>query len=168
MLDTPRLVNAIGTQHTLVLSPLAVTWGLVVDSGEELKLVQWHLLRLDAQLVVQFPLRCALHTQDSCIQLRASLSRDAQRMGAAGIGPHVGEGNLLGGALLQEQALIGIEQENGKGTMKEVLVDVAHQVACSTGSSLAWFLTAGRGPPLPLLAEVFGNDCKGKAHRSSC
>lgn len=121
-----------------MLTPLAITRRLVVDSGEELKLVQRHLLRLDTQLMVQFPLRSTLHTNDSSVQLRASLSGDSQRVRAAGIGPHVGEGNFFGGALLQEQALVGIEQEYGKRTVEETFVDVCHQVACTERSSLAW------------------------------
>lgn len=117
-----------------MFTPLPIAGGLVVDSGEKLELVQWHLLGLDAQLVVQFPLRSALHTQDCSVQFRTSLSGNSQRVGAAGIGPHVGEGDLLGGALLQEQTLVGIEQENGKGTVKETLVNVGHQVAYTARS----------------------------------
>lgn len=145
MLDTPRLTMSSIAQHTFVLTPRAITRGLVVNSGEELKLVQRHLLRLDAQLVVQFPLRSALNTQNSSIKLCTSLSRDTQWVGTAGVGPHVGEGNLLGGALLQKQTLVGVEQENGKGTVEETLVDVGHQVACTECLSSASPLAIGHG-----------------------
>lgn len=123
---------ASGTKLTLVLTPLAITRRLVVNSGEELKLVQRHLLRLDAQLMVQFPLRSTLHTNYSSVQLRASFSGNSQWVGAAGVGPHVGEGDFLGGALLQEQAFVGVEQEYGKRTVEETFVDVGHQVACTS------------------------------------
>lgn len=105
-----------------------------MDSGEEFKLVQGHLLGLDAQLVVQLPLRCTLHPKNGGVQLGASLSRDPKRVGAAGVRPHVGEGDLLGGALLQQQALVGVEEEDRKGTVKKALVDVGHQVACAVSS----------------------------------
>lgn len=51
-------------------------------------------------------------------------------MGAAGVGPHVGEGDLLGGALLKEQFVLIVEEEDGKGTVEEALVDVGHEMAC--------------------------------------
>lgn len=109
-----------------MLSPLAIARGLVVDSGEELEFIQGHLLGLDAQLVVQLALRGALHTQDCSVQFRPSLARDAQGVRAAGVGPHVGEGDFLGGTLLKQQALVGIEQEDGEGTVEKALINVCH------------------------------------------
>lgn len=144
MLDNTSLF-AVDRRHTLVFTPLAITRSLVVNSGEEFKLVQGHLLGLDAQLVAQLPLRRALHSNNGGIQLGASLSRNPKRVGAAGVGPHVGEGNLLGGALLQQQALVGVEEEDGKGTVKKTLVDVGHQVACTMSSRLA--LASGPAAP---------------------
>jgi len=112
-----------------MLTPLSITGGLVVDSGEELKLVQGHLLGLDAQLVIQLPLRSTLYTQNGRIKLRTGLTGDSKRVRAAGVGPHVGEGDLLAGALLQKEALVGVEQKNGEGTVQETLFNVGHQVA---------------------------------------
>ena len=112
-----------------MLTPLAITRGLVVDAGEELEFLQRYLLRLDSQLVVQFPLRRALHPQDSRIQLSTSLTRNSKRVGAASVGPHIGEGDLLGGALLQQETVVGVEQEDRECTVEETLVDVGHQVA---------------------------------------
>lgn len=113
-----------------MLSPLSVAWSFVVDSGEELELLDWYLFGLNSELVVQFPLRSTFHAHDSGVKFSASLSGDSQGVGAAGVGPHVREGDLLAGALLEQEALVGIEQENGKGAMKESLIDVGHQMAC--------------------------------------
>ena len=117
-----------------MFAPFAIARGLVVDPREELELVDGHLLRLDAQLVVQFPLRGALHAQHSGVQLRAGLARHTQRVRAASVRPHVREGDLFGGALLQKQALVGIEEENGEGAVEETAVDVGHQMACGRRS----------------------------------
>jgi hypothetical protein len=35
---------------------------------------------------------------------------------------------------LQKQALVGIEEENGEGTVEETAVDVGHQMACGRRS----------------------------------
>mgnify|MGYP007054562521 CR=1 FL=1 len=117
-------------QHTFVLSPLAVARRLVVYPGQEVELVQRHLLRLDAQLVVQLALRGPLDAQDRGVELRAGLPRDTQRVRTAGVGPQVRESDLLGGALLEQQTLVGVEEEDGEGAVQETLVDVGHQVAC--------------------------------------
>lgn len=47
-------------------------------------------------------------------------------MGAACIGPHIWKGNLLGGTLLEEKSIGGVEEEDGKGAVKEAGVDVGH------------------------------------------
>lgn len=39
-------------------------------------------------------------------------------MAAAGVGPHVGEGDLGGGALLQQQLIALVEQEHGEGAVQ--------------------------------------------------
>jgi hypothetical protein len=113
-----------------MLSPLAITGGFVVNPSEKLKLVQWHLLGLDTQLVTELPLSSALHTQYSSIKLGTSLARNSKRVGAAGVGPHVREGDLLGGALLEQKAIVGVEQENRESAMEKTLVNIGHQMAC--------------------------------------
>lgn len=112
-----------------MLSPLAIAGGLVVDSGEEFEVLNGDLLGLDTQLVVELSLRGALYTQYRSIKLCASLTGDAKRVGAASVGPHIGERDFLGGTLLEQQALIRVEQEYGEGTVEETLVNVGHQVA---------------------------------------
>lgn len=99
-----------------------------MDASEELELLDWHLFRLDTQLVVQLPLRRTLHTLNRRIELGTGLTGDSQGVGAAGVGPHIGEGDLLGGALLKQKAVLRVKEENGKGTVEETLVNVGHQV----------------------------------------
>jgi hypothetical protein len=45
---------------------------------------------------------------------------------AAGIRPHVWESDLLGGALLQEEAFLRVEEEDGEGAVEEAAVYVCH------------------------------------------
>lgn len=97
-----------------MLSPLAVTGGLIVDASEELELLKRNLLLLDTQFVVQLALSSALGAGNSIGQRRAGLTRDSQRVRAASVGPHIGEGDLLGGALLEEQLILVVEEEDGK------------------------------------------------------
>lgn len=52
---------------TLVLSPLAVTRRLVVDAGKEMEFVEWDLLCLDPELLVEFSLCRALDPHDSSL-----------------------------------------------------------------------------------------------------
>ncbi len=114
-----------------MLSPLAIARRLVVNPSEEVEVLNRHLLLLDAELVLELPLSRALHALDALGEVRAHLGGDAQRVGAAGVGPHVGESDLLFGALLQEEAVLIVEQEDGECAVEETLVDVGHQVACT-------------------------------------
>jgi hypothetical protein len=50
-------------------------------------------------------------------------------MRAAGISPHVGECDFLGGTLLQQETPVGVEQKHGKGAVQETLVDIYHPMA---------------------------------------
>lgn len=105
-----------------------------MNTSEELELVQRHLLGLNSQLVIQLPLSGALHALDCGIQLSTGLTGDTQGVRAAGVGPHVGESDLLGGALLEQEAVVGIEQEDGECAVQETLINVGHQVAyCRAG-----------------------------------
>jgi hypothetical protein len=113
----------------LVLAPLAVTGRLVVYSCEEVELLDWHLLGLDTKLLVKLALRRALDALNGKRQGGASLGGNAQRVGAAGVGPEVGERDLLGGSLLEQQAILGVEEEDGECAVKEAFVDVLHKVA---------------------------------------
>lgn len=116
-------------QHTLVLAPLAVTRGDVVDAGQEVKLVQRDLVCLDSELLVKFALSGTLDTHDGGLEGGASLARNTKRVGAAGVGPHVGESNLLRGSLLQKQTVLVVEEEDGESTVQQALLNVLHQVA---------------------------------------
>lgn len=112
-----------------MLAPFAVAGSLVVDARQEVKVLKRNLLRLDAQLVVQLALRRTLRSRNRVDQVGARLGGNAQRVRAARVGPHVGEGDLLRGALLEQQLVLVVEEEDGKGAVQESLVDVGHQVA---------------------------------------
>lgn len=112
-----------------MFTPLAITGCFVKYPGEEFELLERDLLRLDPQLVVQLPLSRPLDAQDGSIQLSTSLPWDSQRVRAAGVGPLIGEGNLLGSALLEEKAVVGVEEEDGKGAVEESSADVVHYMA---------------------------------------
>lgn len=101
-----------------------------MNAGQEVKVLERHLLLLDAELVIELALGRALDAHDGVGQVGARLAGDAQRVGAAGVCPHVGKGNLLGGALLEEQLVLVVEEEDGKGAVQETLVDVGHEMAC--------------------------------------
>lgn len=49
-------------------------------------------------------------------------------MRTASIGPHVGEGDLFTGTLLEKQTVLRIEQEDTEGSMQETLVDIFHKM----------------------------------------
>jgi hypothetical protein len=100
-----------------------------MDASEEVELVNGNLVCLDAELLVEFALSSALDTHDGSFEGGAGLGRNAQRVGAAGVCPHVGEGDFLGGSLLQKQAVLVVKEEDGESTVQETLFDVLHQVA---------------------------------------
>lgn len=85
-----------------MLTPLSVAGSLVVNSGQEVELLERNLLLLDAQLVVKLALSGPLDAINGILEARSRLGGDVEGVGAAGVGPHVGEGDLLGGALLEE------------------------------------------------------------------
>lgn len=112
-----------------MLAPFAVAGSLVVDSCQEVEVFKGDLVLVDAKLVFQLALSGTLCSSNGVDQVCAGLGGNAQRVRAAGVGPHVWEGNLLSGALLKEQLVLVVEEEDGKGTVQESLVDVGHQVA---------------------------------------
>lgn len=114
---------------TLVLAPLAIARRLVMNAGQEVKVLERHLLFLDTELMLQLPLRGMLDAEHGVWQVGARLVGHVQGVRAAGVGPHVGESDLLRGALLQEQLILVVEQEDRKSSMEETLVDVCHEVA---------------------------------------
>jgi len=114
---------------TLVLTPFSIAGRNVVYPGKKLKLLQRYLLRLDSQLLIQLPLRGALDAHDCRIQIGAGLSWYTEWVGAASICPHIWECDLFGCSLLEKELVLGVEKENGKGTVKKTLVNVLHQMA---------------------------------------
>jgi len=98
-------------------------------SGKKLKLIQRHLFCFDAQLMTQFALRRTLYAQYGFLHGDSRLAWNAKRMRAAGIRPHVGECDFLRRSLLEQKAIVGIEQEYGKSAVKQAFVDVGHEMA---------------------------------------
>jgi hypothetical protein len=100
-----------------------------VNASQEVELVQRDLVCLDSKLLVEFALSSTLDAHDSGFQGRAGLGGNTKRVRAAGVGPHVGEGDLLRGSLLQKKAVLVVEEEDGESAVQETLLDVLHQVA---------------------------------------
>lgn len=137
------LHNQIGL--TFMLSPLTITGGQIMNSGQKLELVEGHLLGLDAKLMLQLALSsiadtyCLSPCQSSAhhpsgpiftkLILFNQFRSSVQGVRAASVGPHVGESDLLGGTLLKQELVVGVEQEDTKGTVQEASVDVGHQMA---------------------------------------
>lgn len=113
-----------------MLAPLAIAWRLVVDAGQEVEVLKRNLLVLDTELVVKLAPGGILDATDGVGEVRAGLARHVQGVRAAGVGPHIGEGDLFRGALLQEQLVLVVEEEDGESPVEESLVDVRHEVAC--------------------------------------
>ena len=131
---------------TFMLAPFAVARSLVVDPGKEVELLDRHLLLLDTKLVIKLALRGALDALNSIGEGRTSLARNTEGMRAASVGPHVWEGDLLCGALLEEELVLVVEEEDGEGAVKETLVDVRHEMAY--GVALAFVLCFMTNPGL--------------------
>lgn len=127
-----------------MLAPFPVARGLVVDPSEEVEVVERDLLRLYPQLVVKLATGGVLDAGDGVGEVGARLGGHAEGVRAAGVGPHVGEGDLFRGALLEEQLVLVVEEEDGEGSVEEALVDVGHEMACRAGVSLS--SCTARGP----------------------
>ncbi|KAI6769309.1 hypothetical protein HG531_010413 [Fusarium graminearum] len=112
-----------------MLTPHSVTGSLVVNTGQEVKVLEGDLLLLDTQFMLKLALGSSLDTRDRVLESGTSLGRDVKRVRAASVGPHVGEGDLLGGALLEEELVLVVKEEDGEGTVKEALVNVGHEMA---------------------------------------
>ena len=112
-----------------MLSPLAVAGRLVVDACQETELVKGHLFLLDAELVLELALCGTLDALDGVLEVGACLAGNAKGVRAAGVGPHVGERDLLRSALLEKQLVLIVEEEDGEGAVQETLFNVGHQVA---------------------------------------
>lgn len=51
-------------RRTLMLAPLSVAWSLIMDTGQEVEILDGDLLLLDTQLVVKFALSSSLDAHD--------------------------------------------------------------------------------------------------------
>ena len=135
-----------------MLSPLSVTaWRLVVDAGQEVEVLEWNLLWLNAELVLQLATRSVFDTRNGVWKVVTALSWNTQRVRAAGVGPHIWEGDLLGSALLEQELVVLVEKEDGECAVEESLVDIGHKVAWRM---LVRVQPHGRKLLTDLLAEV--------------
>lgn len=57
-----------------MLTPLPITWSLVMHTGQEMEVLKWDLLRLNAQFLLQFPSRRPLCSQYCTLKIHASLA----------------------------------------------------------------------------------------------
>lgn len=96
---------------------------------QKLESVQWHLGRFDPQLLIKLSLSSPSNSLNSCLQFGARLAGHSQWMGAAGVGPHIGESDFLRRPLLHEQPILRVEEEHRERTMQQPLINVLHQVA---------------------------------------
>jgi hypothetical protein len=94
-----------------------------------MEVLKGNLLLLDTQFVLELALGSSLDTGNRVFERGTSLGRDVERVRAASVGPHIGEGDLLGSALLEEELVLIVEEEDRKGTVKETLVNVGHEMA---------------------------------------
>lgn len=94
-----------------------------------MEVLEWNLLWLNAELVLKLATSSILDTRDSVWQVVTTFSWDAEWVGAAGVGPHIWKGDLLGSALLEQELVVLIEKEDGECAVKESLVDVGHEMA---------------------------------------
>jgi hypothetical protein len=77
---SPYGVAMVKVALTLVLAPFAITRRLVMNARQEAKVLEWHLLLLDAELVVKFSLGSALDAVDGVGQVGACLAGDTKRV----------------------------------------------------------------------------------------
>ena len=111
-----------------MLSPLSVRWCLIVDTGQEVEILKWNLFWVDTGLVVELTASSVLDTSDSLYKVVSSFSWDAQWMRAAGVGPHIWEGDLLGSTLLEQKLIVLVEEEDGECAVEKSLVDIGHKM----------------------------------------
>lgn len=101
-----------------------------MNASEVLELVDGRLTGRNAELVLKLPRGRDAHTE--LVLLDLLLRKVIKRMRATCVGPHVREGDLLRGPLLQQElAVRRPEDERGEGAMEQALVDVLHEVACA-------------------------------------
>lgn len=100
-----------------------------MDAGKVLELVHGRLVTRDAELVLELAASRNTNTELVCLNLLFGEVIEGVR--AAGVGPHIREGDLLRCALLEEELAVGgAEDKAREGTMEKTLVNVLHQVAC--------------------------------------
>ena len=97
-----------------------------MDAGQETEFLDGDFVGFDAEFLVELADRGALGTLDGGVEVVAGFGGHAEWVRAAGVGPHVREGDFLRGALLEEEAVLGVEEEGGEGAVEEAAVNVFH------------------------------------------
>jgi len=99
-----------------MLSPHAVRWREIVYPRQVLELVYGCLFARDPELMIELSRRRNAHPQ--MVLFHLFLLEVIERVRAARIRPHIGEGDLLRRALLQQELAIGrAEYKGGEGAM---------------------------------------------------
>jgi hypothetical protein len=97
-----------------------------MNASQELEILDWNLCSLDSKLVVQLALCSSLDACDSFSQFGTTLARNTKRVRAACVGPHIGEGDLFRGTLLNKQFILGVEEKDGESAVEKSFVDICH------------------------------------------
>lgn len=111
-----------------MLPPLSIARRQIVYPSQEIKLFYRNLFLLNTEFMVQLSLRRSLHAHHCRFQICPCFARNAERMRAARVGPHVWKCDFLRGTLLEQESVGGVEEEDGEGAVKEAGVDVGHQM----------------------------------------
>ena len=107
--------------------PGAVCHGVlraVVQASQELEVFHGDLLGGDPELVLELPDRRGLDAWRRAVgdvlgAVDLGWAVAAEGVRAAGVCPDVRERDLVAGSLLEEQAVLGVEEEDGEGAVKE-------------------------------------------------
>mmetsp|Transcript_29203 Transcript_29203/g.75180 ORF Transcript_29203/g.75180 Transcript_29203/m.75180 type:complete len:216 (-) Transcript_29203:307-954(-) len=120
LLGEEDVVNLVLAPHTITLK------SFVVHAGEELEVFGLHIS--DAELMIELADSSVLGALYS-----VGLIISVKGMGAAGVGPHLGEGDLLVSPLLEEELVLRVEKEHRESTVEKALLDLGNKMACTKG-----------------------------------
>ena len=95
-------------------------------AGKEMEVFDWNLGCLDTEFMIKLALRSSLDSHHGLRKLSATFPWNTKRVRAAGVGPHVWEGDLLSRPLLKKKFILRVEEEHGERAVEEALVDVGH------------------------------------------
>ena len=94
-----------------------------MDPSQKLELLNWYLVVRNTQFLFEFPNRSPLNSEGRRFEVGSCFTWNSEGMRAAGVGPHVWEGDLFRGALLEEEFAVWAawaawgEEKYGEGTV---------------------------------------------------